>query len=125
VLRLGVILSVVWLLGFAGLAWFSSMRELRNQYSHYLGYCSAILEKDPNQTGRYGYCLSDANELYLRTVDEYKNEIPWLLTIDFGTLAAGWTVALVGIGTVRCVKWMLSRRQRQHRPEDQFFFTEM
>ena len=85
-MRLGAILSVIWLLGFAAFALFGGIRELHEQYDHYLERCSEILDKDPNQTRRYEYCLSDANEFYLDRFDDYKRQIPWLLIEDFGML---------------------------------------
>jgi hypothetical protein len=108
-MRLGAILSVIWLIGFAAFALFDNMRQLHEQYHQYLEYCYAILDKDPNQTGRYEYCLSDANEFYLSRFYDYKKQIPWLLTEDFGTLIVGWTAALLGIAIVRGVKGMLVR----------------
>ena len=124
-LRLGVILSVVWLLGFAGIALFNSIHGLREQHSRDLKHCSDILDKDQNQTIRYEECLNDAREVYLRTADEYKQQIPRLLTEAFGPLLVGWTIMLIGIGMVRGVKWLLTRRRRRHPPEDRFFSNEI
>ena len=120
-LRLGVILSVVWLLGFAGIASFGSIHGLREQQNRYLKYCSDVLDKDPNQTIRYEECLKDARGGYLRTADEYKQQIPSLLIEAFGPLLVIWTITLIGIGMVRGVKWLLTRRRRRHHPEDQFW----
>jgi len=125
VLRLGVILSVVWLLGFAGIALLGSIHGLRDQQNRYFKYCSDILDKDPNQTIRYEECLNDARGSYLRTADEYKQQIPRLLTEAFGPLLVGWTITLIGIGTARGVKWLLARRRRRHHSEDQFFSNEI
>jgi hypothetical protein len=93
--------------GFAALALFGSMRELYQEYDHYIENCSAILD-DPDQTRRYEYCHSDANEFYFDRLDDYKRQIPWLFIEDFGILVVGWTVVLLGIATVRGAKWMLS-----------------
>ena len=106
--RLGATLSVIWLLGYAVFASFGSIRELQEQYDHYLDNCYAIVAKDPNQTRRYEYCLSDANEFYVDRFDDYKKQIPRLLIEDFGILIVGWTIALLGIAIVRGVQGMLS-----------------
>ena len=107
-MRLVATLSVIWLLGFAAFALFGSVRELHKEYDHYIENCSSILDKDPDQTRRYEYCRSDANEFYFDRLDDYKKQIPWFLIQDFGILVVGWTVVLLGIATVRGAKWAVS-----------------
>jgi hypothetical protein len=100
-IRLGVMLSVIWLLGFPAYAWFGSMRELEQQYSSYMKHCSAILERDENQTLAYEDCVSEAAEFYQQQFNDYKRHIPQLLAVDFGAVACGWTIPMLGIGIVR------------------------
>ena len=107
-IRLGVMLSVIWLLGFPAYAWFGSMRELEEQYNSYMNQCYTILERDENQTLRYEDCVSEATEFYQEQFDEYERRIPRLLAVDFGAVAFGWTIPLLGIGIVRFFRWTLA-----------------
>jgi hypothetical protein len=105
-MRLGVIVSVIWFLGWGGHAWFGSMLELEEQYSTYLKGCSMILDEDENKP-LYDYCIHDVTEFYRSRFEDYKKQIPSLLAVDFGTLFIAWTLPLLGIAIVRGVKWML------------------
>jgi hypothetical protein len=107
-MRPGATLSVIWLLEFAAFALFGGIRALQEEYDHYIENCSAILEKDPDQTRRYEYCRSDANEFYFDRLDDYKKQIPIVTHRRFWDLGCWLDGCAPWNATVRGAKWMLS-----------------
>jgi hypothetical protein len=101
--RIGIILSVLWFIGFGAYVWLSSTQRLNYLYSHDLAVCSQTFDTALN-SGNYEYCLQDARELYLNRVDNYKGRIPRFLAIDFGVAAFAWSVALLGIVITRLIR---------------------
>jgi hypothetical protein len=100
--RIGIILSVLWFIGFGAYVWLSSTQRLNYLYSHDLAVCYTF-DTMPN-SGSYEYCLQDSRELYLSRVDSYKARIPRFLAIDFGVIAVCWSVALLGIMITRLIR---------------------
>jgi hypothetical protein len=47
-LRIGIVLSVIWFVGFGGYIWFSSIQRLDDLYSLDLRACSANFDRDQN-----------------------------------------------------------------------------
>ena len=102
-LRIGIILSVIWFVGFGGYTWFSNVQQLNDLYSDDVHSCSEVLDRTEN-SGNYDYCLEDAQQLYLRGFERYKAAIPRLLAIDFGVVAVCWSVALLGVMIARIMR---------------------
>jgi len=102
-LRIGIVLSVIWFVGFGGYMWFISAQRLNYLYSHDLAACSQAFDTTPN-SGNYEYCSQDARELYLSRVDTYRAGIPRLLAIDFGIIAFCWSVAFLGVVITRLMR---------------------
>jgi hypothetical protein len=94
--RIGIILSVLWFVGFGGYTWFSSVQQLNDLYSRDVQRCSENFDRTQNSVN-YEYCLEDARQLYLSRFDTYKAGIPRLIAIDFGIIAFCWLVALLGV----------------------------
>jgi hypothetical protein len=93
--RIGIVLSVFWFIGFGGYVWFSSMQRLSDLYSLDLQACSAKFDRDQNSVN-YEDCLDEATERYHSRFNTYKERIPQLLLLDFGIMAVGWLIALLG-----------------------------
>ena len=101
--RIGIVLSVIWVVGFGGYTWFSSVQRLNELYSLDLRACSESFDRTQNSVN-YEYCLEEASELYLSRFNTYKERIPQLLVTDFGTVAFGWCVALFGVAITRWIR---------------------
>ena len=101
--RIGIILSVIWVVGFGGYTWFSSVQHLNDLYSGDVRRCSEVFDRTQNSVN-YEYCLEDAHQLYLSRFDTYKAAIPRLLAIDFGVVAFCWSVALLGVMIARLMR---------------------
>jgi hypothetical protein len=95
-LRIGIILSLIWFVGFGAYMWFSSIQQLNDLYSLDLRACSENFDRTGNSIN-YEYCMDEAREVYLGRFNVHKERIPRLLLLDFGTVAFAWSVALIGI----------------------------
>ena len=105
-LRIGIVLSVIWFVGFGGYTWFSSIRRLDDLYSLDIRTCSETFDITQNQI-RYEDCIEEATDLYHSRFNVYKERIPQLLAIDFGIIAFGWAVALFVIVITRLIRRVL------------------
>jgi len=105
-LRIGIVLSVIWFVGFGGYTWFSSIRRLDDLYSLDIRTCSETFDITQNQI-RYEDCIEEATELYHSRFNVYKERIPQLLAVDFGIIVFGWSVALFVIVITRLIRRVL------------------
>src|SRR5262245_12902534 len=101
--RIGVVLSVLWFIGFGAYMWFSSARQLDRLYSRDVRNCSETFDTTQNSVN-YEHCLEEAQELYLSRFDTQKQRIPRLVAVDFGILAFCWAAALVPFAISRFMK---------------------
>ena len=98
--RIGVILSVIWFVGFGAYTWFSNIWRLDELYSLDMRTCSDRFDRTQNQIS-YEDCIDDATELYRSRFNVYKEHIPQLLAVDFGIIALVWSLALFGVVITR------------------------
>ena len=105
--RIGIVLSVIWFVGFGAYTWFSSIRRLDDLYSRDMRTCSENFDRTQNQIN-YEDCIGEATELYRSRFNVYKERIPRLLAVDFGIIAFCWSVALFGVVITRWIRRGLS-----------------
>jgi hypothetical protein len=117
--RIGIVLSVIWFIGFAGYIWSQQVKSDVELYGRYLDTCYTILNMDneayiANQEDRdkrqaanwtkYEKCQSGAGAIFHERADNNYKGIPILLAVDFGTVLFGWLVVWSGIGITRWIK---------------------
>ena len=98
--RIGIVLSVIWFVGFAGYGWFSGIHRMDDLYRLDLQACLENFDKTQNETN-YEYCIDAATELYHNRSIDYKERIPKFLAVDFGVIALGWSIVLFGVVIAR------------------------
>src|SRR5436190_18951978 len=101
--RIGIILSVIWFIGFGGYIWFSNIQQLNDLYSIDLRACSETFDRTQNSIN-YEDCMEEAREVYLSRFNVYKERIPRLLIVDVGIVAFGWSIALLGVVVTRWIR---------------------
>jgi hypothetical protein len=102
-LRMGIVLSAIWFIGFGGYTWFSSMGRLDRVYNLDMQACSENFEWTQNSVN-YEYCTEEATEIYRSRFNIYKERIPQLLAMDFGTITASWLAVLLGVVIARFIR---------------------
>jgi hypothetical protein len=124
--RLGVVLSVLWFVGFGGWLWTSSMRGYQDFYDFELRNCFAMtnMKRDALRADEPQYdqksakimsedkaCTDSADESYSRELDKlYSQEIWVLLAIDVALLALFWLLAWI---VVAVGHWVLAGFRQQ------------
>jgi hypothetical protein len=118
--RIGMVLSVIWFVGFGGFLWIGETSHNADSYGVKLRNCAAILEfsNEPSQyilkqqdramiaidsLTKYEICRSDAERFFLNEAEQLYRGIPILLGIDFATVIVGWALAWVVILVVRWI----------------------
>jgi hypothetical protein len=120
--RIGIILSVIWFLGFGVLLWHQFVEDAVAPYTLALKTCSAIEEssnefwrqnaRDADELGeklsdnlrKWEKCLSDA-KLQWESTERPSNgmQLAAVLGVDLITIALGW---LIVWGCVAVVRWV-------------------
>jgi hypothetical protein len=124
--RLGVVLSVLWFVGFGGWLWTSSVRGYQDFYGFELRNCSAMssmkrdaLRADDQQydqksakiIGEEKACTDNADAFFSREIDKlYSQEVWVLLAIDVALLALFWLLAWI---VVAVGHWVLAGFRQQ------------
>ncbi len=119
--RIGIVLSVMWFIGFEGYIWHIGNRNVFDFYSSSLHMCSTILDTDnealqyiektedrnKRQTDnwtKYGNCQTRADALMHTMVDGNNSGIPILFVVAFLTVLFGWLVVSFVIGITQLIK---------------------
>ena len=113
--RIGIVLSIVWFIGFAAFIWSYSVGRTGDFYGHQLDLCKAILDmnnedvaaSDPRWAinwANYEKCNDQARELFYSLSDENRRGIPLLLGVDLGIIAFGWLVVWLAVVVVRWIR---------------------
>jgi len=117
--RIGIVLSVIWFIGFAGYAWSHAVQSVVEFYGRHLDICYTILNMDTeayigNQEDRdkrqaanwtkFKKCQSEGSAILNEMADNNYKGIPILLAVDFGTVLFGWLVVWSGMGITRWIK---------------------
>jgi hypothetical protein len=120
--RIGIVLSIVWFVGFAGFIWIWSNRERGDFYSYQLGMCYRLLEVN-NEALQYltpdaaekrraenwvkhESCKSEASDFLRRRADEENSSaaIGILLAVDAATVALGWLLVWFFVSIVQWIR---------------------
>lgn len=118
--RIGIVLSVIWFVGFGGFLWIASVNHNAGLYGLRLRMCDAILDADnealqhitkqgdralkafDNSMTREK-CGSDAEKVFLDRDEQLYRGIPILLGVDFATVIVGWLIVWVVISIFRWI----------------------
>ena len=101
--RIGIILSVIWIIGLGGYAGFSSLRQLNGLHGLDLRACSENLERTGNSVN-YEYCLEEATDRYHSRFNDYRERVLRLLVTNLEWIALCWLAGLGGVVIVRLVR---------------------
>jgi hypothetical protein len=110
--RIGIVVSVVWFIGFGGYVWSDSTRRNGDFYSSQLGMCKLILDTDnesrlrtPDENwAKYEKCRADAEKLFFFEADQLYKGIPIILGVDLATIAIGWALVWFVVFVVRWIR---------------------
>jgi len=119
--RIGLILSVIWFLGFGLFLWQRTVEDIVQPYSDTLKTCGEILdidnealqylrtveEIDRRQSAnfaKYKKCQTDAEVTWNNTLPSNWLTLAVVVGVDLVTIALGWLVVWIGIVIVRWVQ---------------------
>jgi hypothetical protein len=113
--RIGIVLSIVWFIGFAAFVWVSERQRIGDFYERQLGLCKAILDmdnenvaaNDPRWTvnwADYDKCNDHARELFYSSHEDTRKRVPMLLAVDLGMIALGWLAVWLAVVVVRWIR---------------------
>lgn len=118
--RIGLVVSVIWFIGFGGYLWVSGVGHMSDFHMSQLKMCGTIMDvanealqyipkledrqkRQDENWSKYEDCQKRAGELFSQSFEQQRKAIPILLAIDFGTILFGWFVAW---GLTAIVKWI-------------------
>jgi hypothetical protein len=96
--RIGVILSVIWFVGFGLYAWTDSTTQSSNFYKASLSVCYGLSK--PADGDR---CKNEATALFKQEADKRWEQFPLFLAFDLATVAVGWLLVWAVVALVRWV----------------------
>jgi hypothetical protein len=119
--RIGVVLSVIWFIGFGDYIWVSEVGRIGEFYRWQLETCGKILsnandglqyiakqeEREKRQSenrAKYKECQDSASSFHGSSNADLRKGIPLLLAVDLGTVAFGWLVVWLVTLVVRWVQ---------------------
>jgi hypothetical protein len=105
--RIGIVLSVLWFIGFGGFLWTNGVGHISEFHRGQLEGCYRILnadneslqyiqkseDRDKRQSAnwtKYQRCQTEAGNFFQHEFDEQKRAIPLLIAIDLGAALLGW-----------------------------------
>jgi hypothetical protein len=99
--RIGIVLSIIWFVGFGGWMWIDSVGENADFYGGLFGMCYSI----QSETARRE-CQKHANDYYQTTSAKLQSPevLAALVAVDAGTVALGWSIVMAAVALVRGVK---------------------
>jgi hypothetical protein len=123
---LGAVLSLLWLVGFGGWLWISSVGDRPEWYALQLQRCysSSNMDREKLQAdaGEYDQRIADISRQYYfctervkatfdRQMDERRSQVGKIMAVNAGVVAAIWLLVLIAIavrrwGAVRFHQWM-------------------
>jgi hypothetical protein len=114
--RIGIVLSVIWFVGFGGFLWTSEVERIGDFFTSQLRTCKAILDADDEGLSleeylkrhdghwkKYESCQNRASAFFGSQHRELWQSIPILFAMDAATVLIGW---LVVWGIVAVVRWI-------------------
>jgi len=113
---LGLVFSVLWLVGFGVWLWISSVGDRHEWYALQLQRCysSSDIKREKLQTDGYSQglaevtheyyaCIERAKALFDSQMDEVRSHVRKTMAINAGVLAAIWLLVFVGVPVGRWV----------------------
>jgi hypothetical protein len=99
--RIGIVLSIIWFVGFGGWMWIESVRENADFYGGLFGMCYSI----QSETGRRE-CQKHADDYYQTTSAKLQSPevLAAFVAVDAGTVALGWSIVIAAVAVVRWVR---------------------
>jgi hypothetical protein len=101
--RIGIVLSILWFVGFGFFIWSRTTSDAADFYGHQLRFCYAILDTDKNWPN-YERCKDDAAKLFSFTFDQNVKGIPILIGVDLASVAIGWLLVWCVVAIVRWIR---------------------
>jgi hypothetical protein len=101
--RIGILVSLVWFIGFAVYVWGNETQRGNKIYRMSLAKCEAALGAG-NNWAQYEMCNDEAAESLHSQFDDLKRDIPILFAVDVGTVVLSWFIVLSGIMITRWVR---------------------
>jgi hypothetical protein len=119
--RIGVVLSVMWLVGFGAYLWVSSVGQIDDFYAYQFGSCYRIANSDNDRLQyiedegerlaqrdanlqKQQRCEADALDVYTQQYADLRQGVPVLIAIDLGTVAFSWFMAWFIVLVVRWIR---------------------
>ena len=96
--RIGIILSVLWFIGFGLFVWSYEVRQNTTWYSSSLSLCFAMSNETDRRT-----CQADISKVFADQFDQNVKAIPLLVGVDVATIAVGW---LLVWSIILLVRWV-------------------
>lgn len=97
--RIGVILSVLWFVGFGFFVWSYEVRQNATWYSSTLSLCYAMSNDTDRKT-----CLADVSKVFSDQFDQNVRALPLLIGADLAVIAVGWLLVWC---VVLLARWVL------------------
>ena len=118
--RIGIILSVIWFVGFGGFLWTKSVDEIIAPYRYELESCHRVLDMDndrlqyitdPDQRdkklndnfAKLHKCEADAKQQWESTRPDDRQVVAGVVAVDIVSIILGW---LIVWGCVALVRWV-------------------
>jgi hypothetical protein len=102
---IGIVLSIIWFVGFAAWGWNDSIEEMRHNFASGLNNCYRDESLRPSDAdwAQFKQCLDKEKVSFGRQFESNKRAIPILLAIDLLVIIFAWLIAWT---IVRLVQWV-------------------
>jgi hypothetical protein len=103
--QFGIVLSIIWFVGFATWGWTDAVEELRQNYKEAISTCrtnSLRFSGDGTaNAAEYKECRDKESAQFANELDKNSRHLPILLVVDLITIIFAWAVIWVIVDTVR------------------------
>jgi hypothetical protein len=91
----GLVLSILWFVGFAAWGWNDSIEQNRHKFTAGLNDCYRSETQRPSDTDwtQFRECLDKEKALFAQEFESNRRSIPILLAIDLFIIVMAWLVA--------------------------------
>ena len=103
---IGMILSIIWFVGFAAWGWNDSIGAIRHNFTNGLNECrrDQLSRLSDADWAQFQQCLDQQRLLFEKEFESDRKAIPVLLSIDVLAIVFAWLVAWVIVGIGRWLK---------------------
>lgn len=100
---MGIVLSVIWFLGFATWGWNDSLEEIRQSYKFAVSACrnESLRLSEPASSAQYKRCQDQESAIFEDELEKNRRHLPILLVTDLVTIIFAWTVMWLIVDSVR------------------------